>query len=162
MKSLRELELTKVIVMSEAAVERFQSALARLLDGKPERVKASGRLTLNKINREAGLGQSYIHKFKDFIKDVANPAIAKYNAKLDTPQPPQAKDSDKEDGGEVDKLREELKREKGLKDKYRKELNDVKTINEELEKLNKSLMFRVYELQEEFGERVYEIAERKK
>ncbi|HCG7279379.1 TPA: hypothetical protein NJ358_000105 [Vibrio parahaemolyticus] len=148
--------------MSEAAVERFQSALDRLLDGKPERVKASGRLTLNKINREAGFGQSYIHKFKKFIKVTANPAIEKYNRELDNPQSPQKETSEQGDMSEIDKLRAELEREKELKDKYRKELNDVKKINKELETLNKSLMFRVYELQEEFGERVYEIADRKK
>ncbi|HCE1261403.1 TPA: hypothetical protein NJ132_000382 [Vibrio parahaemolyticus] len=148
--------------MSEAAVERFQSALERLLDGKPERVKASGRLTLNKINREAGFGQSYIHKFKKFIEEIANPAIKKYNRELDNPQSPQKETSEQGDMSEIDKLRAELEREKELKDKYRKELNDVKKINKELETLNKSLMFRVYELQEEFGERVYEIAERKK
>ncbi|WHT04836.1 hypothetical protein [Vibrio parahaemolyticus] len=148
--------------MSEAAVERFQSALDRLLDGKPERVKASGRLTLNKINREAGFGQSYIHKFKKFIEVTANPAIEKYNRELDNPQSPQKETSEQGDMSEIDKLRAELEREKELKDKYRKELNDVKKINKELETLNKSLMFRVYELQEEFGERVYEIADRKK
>ncbi|MFW1429729.1 hypothetical protein ACEV94_02280 [Vibrio parahaemolyticus] len=148
--------------MSEAAVERFQSALDRLLDGKPERVKASGRLTLNKINREAGFGQSYIHKFKKFIEEIANPAIEKYNRELDNPQSPQKETSEQGDMSEIDKLRAELEREKELKDKYRKELNDVKKINKELETLNKSLMFRVYELQEEFGERVYEIADRKK
>ncbi|HFQ5440680.1 TPA: hypothetical protein ACGUPU_001705 [Vibrio vulnificus] len=148
--------------MSEAAVERLQSALDRLLDGKPERVKASGRLTLNKINREAGFGQSYIHKFKKFIEEIANPAIEKYNRELDNPQSPQKETSEQGDMSEIDKLRAELEREKELKDKYRKELNDVKKINEELETLNKSLMFRVYELQEEFGERVYEIVDRKK
>ncbi|MCK8077654.1 hypothetical protein MSG34_15930 [Vibrio sp. 1CM2L] len=148
--------------MSSAAVDKFQSALDRLLDSKPERVKASGRLTLNKINREAGFAQSYIHKFKTFIKEIANPAIENYNRELDNSQSHQKEISKQGDISQIDKLRTELEREKELKDKYRKELNDVKNINKELETLNKSLMFRVYDLQEEFGERVYEIAERKK
>ncbi|HAS8621967.1 TPA: hypothetical protein I7784_16885 [Vibrio vulnificus] len=65
--------------MSKPDVERLQDALDRLLVGNPERVKVTRRITLNKINREAGFANSYIYKFKSFINDVANPAIEKYN-----------------------------------------------------------------------------------
>lgn len=38
---------------------RLHAALDRLLKNKPIKVKASGKLTPNKINNEAGLGNSY-------------------------------------------------------------------------------------------------------
>lgn len=141
---------------------QLQDALDRLVKGKPERVKATGRLSLNKINQEAGLGHSYIHKFKPFINDVANPAIEKYNKELDAPSLVSQEASNPEDMSDVDKLKKELSREKNLKKKYANERDDLKEQNKILEGLNKSLMFRVYELQEEFGERVYEVSGHRK
>ncbi|EDM64706.1 hypothetical protein PE36_22625, partial [Moritella sp. PE36] len=56
-------ELTETQKLTEA---RLRDALQRLLDGVPTKTKAAGLLTLNKVNKEAGLGHSYIHKFTDF------------------------------------------------------------------------------------------------
>ena len=44
---------------------RLREAINRLIEGKPEKVKPSGKITLNRINNEAGLSASYIHKFPD-------------------------------------------------------------------------------------------------
>lgn len=144
--------------MSKTAVERLQDALDRLLAGKPERVKATGRITLNKINLEAGFGQSYIHKFKSFITDVANPAIEKYNNNLGKPDlVSQSVTPSSEEISVVDKLKADLKREENLKNKYRKERDDLKAKLREQEALNNTLMYRVYELQEEFGPLVHEM-----
>lgn len=129
---------------------RLEAALKRLEDGTPKIVKQSGKLSLNKINNEAGLGHSYIHKFTDFVRDEANPRIKAYNEKLSALI---SKGQAIENGGgelsEVDKLKADLKREKGLKEKYRKELDDAKECKKEVEQLNVSLMFRLYELQNE-------------
>ncbi|MFQ3249265.1 MAG: hypothetical protein ACI9O6_001069 [Glaciecola sp.] len=126
---------------------RLREALHRLLEGKPQRLKKVGKLSLNKINNEAGLGHSYIHKFPDFVRDVANPAIKKYNENYD----PQVAEllSEKVELSDTEKFRVKLKKEKGLKDDYRSELNEVKAMNKALEELNSSLMFRIYDLQEE-------------
>lgn len=146
------------------AIERLQNALDRLLAGNPQRVKAKGRLTLNKINREAGFGQSYIHKFKSFINDIANPAIKKYNNSLDNSKIDSlstlSAETETETSTEaiiVDKLKADLKREINLKVKYRKERDDLDARLKELETLNNSLMYRVYELQEELGSSIYKI-----
>ncbi|CAH1217860.1 conserved hypothetical protein [Vibrio harveyi] len=148
--------------MSKLAVERLQEALDRLLEGKPERVKATGRLTLNKINREAGFGQSYIHKFKSFINETANPAIDEYNSNLNrthlehlSTSPTSVKASI------VDKLKVDLKREENLKVKYRKERDDLNARVKELEGINNTLMYRLYELQEELHSPVYEMNDKK-
>lgn len=126
---------------------RLHAALHRLLEGKPERVKKTGKLSLNKINNEAGLGHSYIHKFDDFVSNVANPAIEKYNNEYDRAL--FDVEASEQDQSEVAKLKSKLKKEKELKEKYRKQRDDAITCQKELEKLNSTLMFRVYELQDE-------------
>lgn len=132
----------------EVTEGRLRAALQRLLDGKPERIKKVGKLSLNKINNEAGLGHSYIHKFKDFVENEAKPAIEEFNKNYD-PLVEVLKSEVTEDLSEVEKLRAKLKKEKALKDQYRNELDEVKQVNKMLEQQNSSLMFRLYELQEE-------------
>ncbi len=108
--------------------------------------KPGGKLSLNKINNEAGLGHSYIHKFTEFVENEATPKIKSYNKTLDS------KDSIESpiQGGltDVEKLKSELKRERALKERYRKERDDSRVALVEVEQLNSTLMFRVHELQE--------------
>lgn len=58
------------------------NAFQRLLDGKPLHVKATGKLTLNRINNDAQLVNSYVHKFKEFVA-YAKPVIEEYNLNRD-------------------------------------------------------------------------------
>ncbi len=133
---------------TEVTEGRLKAALQRLLDGKPERINKVGKLSLNKINKEAGLGHSYIHKFKAFIENEANPAIKKYNQCYD-PQAEKLKLESETDSCEVDRLKAKLKKQEALKEQYRKEREEYKKINKILEQQNSSLMFRIYELQNE-------------
>ncbi|EJE8579504.1 hypothetical protein M5219_002388 [Vibrio vulnificus] len=159
--ALTKQEALKKLVEEERELsgeERLHKALERLTGvdgGKPLRTKEKGYLTLNKINKESGLGHSYIHKFKKFIDDVAAPAIKKYNEKLDNPESlDQVADLDKID--ELEQIKAELRLQTELKDAYRKERDEVIIINDQLEALNKSLMFRVYELQQQQTDSVIE------
>lgn len=160
--STEELKNLKQEEKSLSAEEKLKKALERLQAGKPVRTKAKGRLTLNKINNEAGLGRSYIHKFKQFVENVANPAIEAFNDNLDTIDHDERLFSESEDMSELDKLRAELNRERELKVEYRRERDEANAINTELETLNKSLMFRVYELQEQLSAEVLEFEHHKK
>lgn len=128
---------------------RFRAALERLLKGEPTRTKAAGKLTFNKINNEAGAGHSYINKplFKDF-RDEIKPEIDEYNRKK----------YEALEGGIVlpevnltpeEKLKIELKREIGLKELYRQERDDARKAKSELEAMHNTLLFRIYDLQEE-------------
>ncbi len=144
------------------ALDELKKALERLLAGNPVRTKAKGRLTLNQINNEADLEQSYIHKFKDFVENVANPAIEKYNGSLGYSEQSEQMTSGSKDMSELDKLRSELNRERELKVEYRRERDEALAINTELETLNKSLMFRVFELQEQLSAEVVEFEHHKK
>lgn len=149
----------KVLIQEEKSLsgeEKLKKALERLQNGKPLRTKVKGRLTLNKINNEAGLGRSYIHKFKEFVDRVANPAIEAYNTALDSPKLTDLDLPLTESMSEIDTLREELVRQVALKEDYRREKDELIAINDELEKLNKSLMFRVFELQQELANNVVE------
>lgn len=157
-----ELKKLKQEERSLSALEKLQKALCRLQNGKPLRTKAKGQLTLNKINNEAGLGRSYIHKFKDFVEKIANPAIERYNSSLDALEQSQQMATKLKDISEIDKLRAELNLEKELKVGYRRERDEALAINTTLETLNKSLMFRIYELQEQLSAEVVEYEHHKK
>lgn len=125
---------------------RLRAALQRLLEGNPERIKKTDNLSLNKINKEAGLGHSYIHKFKEFVVNEANPAITEFNAKERAEIEAHVNEDDLTQDS---KLKLKLKKEVLLKEQYRKERDDAKQIIKALEKQNSSLIFRLYELQEE-------------
>lgn len=124
------------------------NAFQRLLDGKPIHVKAAGKLTLNRINNEAQLGNSYVHKFKAFVA-YARPVIDEYNLnrdkamitdldiELDVPLP------------KLDRLKHELKKANELKDKYRVQRNNAVEARKQLEAENARLRFRVFDLQQE-------------
>lgn len=127
---------------------RLRAALQRLLDGKPERLTKVGKLSLNKVNKEAGLGHSYIHKFEDFVKNEAQPAIEEFNKNY-APLAEHLKAGSMQDLSEMDRLRSKLKKEIRLKEQYRKERDEAKQVNKKLEQQNSSLIFRVYELQED-------------
>lgn len=129
------------------ALARLRAALERLTSGKPEKVSPSGKLTLNRINKEAGLGHSYIHKFEDFVEHEAKPAIEAFNANYDPVKAKLLLNND--ELTETEELKLKLKKEVALKEQYRQERNDIRAINKELETQNSSLMFRLYELQEQ-------------
>jgi hypothetical protein len=129
--------------------QRFRQALQRLLDGNPTRTKSSGKLTLNKVNNEAGAGHSYINKsnFKA-LRDEFKPTIDGYNEKKNKAL----------EGGVVlpeiiltieENLKIELKREIGLKKQYKKERDDALKAKKELEGMHNTLLYRIYDLQEE-------------
>lgn len=134
----------------ELTEARLKEALQRLLDGCPIRTKSSGRLSLNKINNEAGCGNSYINHFTDFVRDEAKPAIKKYNETRE-----KAIEGDivltKVELSEKEVFRVELQREKRLKERYRHERDDARKAKEQLEALNNTLMFRLFDLQEELS-----------
>ncbi|EPP2131810.1 hypothetical protein ACUNB4_004705 [Vibrio alginolyticus] len=161
-KDFIEKDADPAIEEYNGALDELKKALERLLAGKPVRTKAKDRLTLNKINNEADLEQNYIHKCKDFVENVANPAIEKYNGSMGYSEQSEQITSGSKDMSELDKLRAELNRERELKNEYRWERDEALAINTKLETLNKSLMFRVYELQEQLSAEVVEFEHHKK
>ena len=122
----------------------FHQALKRLLSGTPTRVKVTGKLTLNKINNEAGLRHSYIYKFDSFV-EYANPIIEKFNEEPinDDIIPP----SNSDNLTELEKLRQELKHEKKLKNEYRLDKKDLQKRFDLLEEKYQNVVYQLFLLQ---------------
>jgi hypothetical protein len=132
---------------SNKAEGLLSNAMQRLLDGKPLKVKAKGKLTLNRINNEAGFGNSYIHKFKSFVAYV-KPLIEEFNLNREKAM---LTGLDMEVGvqlSEIDTLKSKLKKAEALKDKYRRERDDAIEARKIMEHKYSELMFRTYDLQE--------------
>ena len=132
---------------------RLIEALERLLKGIPRNVKAKGKLTLNKINNEAKLGNSYVHKFPDFVA-YAKPLIDEYNQNRDkamtTGLDVEINDVELD---EVDKLKTQLRKALELKDRYRLERDNAVEARQQLEHKYSELMFHAHELQEDLNNR---------
>lgn len=124
------------------------NAFQRLLDGKPLHVKATGKLTLNRINNEALLGNSYVHKFKEFVA-YAKPVIDEYNLNRDKAMTTGLDIELDVPLSEFDGLKRQLKKANELKDKYRVQRNNAIEARKQLEAENARLRFRVFELQQE-------------
>lgn len=123
---------------------RLKNALERIIAGTAKNVKITGKLTLNKINTEAGLGNSYIHKFPEFIA-YATPIINRFNESKSE----FSNNLNFSTSSEIQELRKAKAREQRLKIKYRDERDDAKQALKLLEVEVNLLMFRLYELQEE-------------
>lgn len=132
---------------------RLREALERLLNGTPRNVKAKGKLTLNKVNNEAKLGNSYVHKFPEFVS-YAKPLIDEYNQNRDKAM---TKGLDVEISGveldQVDKLKAQLKKALELKERYRLERDNAVEARQQLEHKYSELMFHAHELQEDLNNR---------
>ena len=124
------------------------NAFQRLLNGKPLHVKATGELTLNRINNEALLGNSYVHKFKEFVA-YAKPVIDEYNLNRDKAMTTGLDIELDVPLSELDRLKHQLKKANELKDKYRVQRNNTIEARKQLEAENARLLFRVFELQQE-------------
>jgi hypothetical protein len=126
---------------------KLRDALMRLIHRKPSILKSSGTITLNKINNEAGLGHSYVYKFPDFIS-YALPIIQKHNEEKDLEHSGTIENKKLDS---YENLKKQLQREKRLKETYRLERDNAKVILKQLQSHNSTLMFRLYELQDELS-----------
>ena len=133
----------------EITKARLKEALDRLLEGHPVKATKKGLLTLNKINIEAGLGNSYIHKFPEFV-EYAKPLIKKHNEEVSIAVETSALDNNNQLSKE-EILRTELRRERELKKRYKQERDDARITELKLQELNSVLMFRLHELQDEIN-----------
>ncbi|GHX20455.1 hypothetical protein N5094_07135 [Shewanella putrefaciens] len=127
---------------SEVTLSELNSSLERLLSGNPERTKPDGRISIKRINDEAGLSRGAIYYYKDFI-ETAKKAIEKHK-------------SDKVEGADSvtaltpeQKLKQQMDKEKRLKEDYRDQARGLEGLNDALVIQNVSLAFRCMELQHE-------------
>ncbi|MCG9635038.1 hypothetical protein L1D12_06940 [Vibrio parahaemolyticus] len=124
------------------------NALQRLLDGQPVNVKAKGRLTLNRVNCEAKLGNSYIYKFPDFV-EYSKPIIAEFNDKRDKAMAEGVGIDLDIPLSEIENLKAKLNKSVELKKQYREQRDTAIKARKELEAENARLIYRLFELQQE-------------
>lgn len=131
----------------DATLQRLENALERLKRGMPEKTKADGKISVKRINDEAGLSRGAIYYYKEFVRK-AKAEIAVFNE-----DSRKSAAIDKIDANETteSKLRKERDSEKRLKNDYREQLNSYKQLTDEVVKENVSLAFRCMELQDEIN-----------
>jgi hypothetical protein len=117
---------------TEFTLQRLKEALNRLKEGKPEHTKADGKISILRINDEAGLSRGAIYYYKNFVKQ-AKAEIRIYNESKQT--------LDVIDGlepryGELERLRQSRNKEKQLKEKYREELKNFRVLSDEVVQQN--------------------------
>jgi hypothetical protein len=136
--------------MSSLAESRLHEALERLLQGSPRIVKATGKLSLNKVNNEADLGHSYVYneQFINFV-NYANPLMDEYNLNRDKVMATGLDIDIVPPLPETDTLKSKLKKAEELKDKYRIERDNAKVARQLIEGMYSELLVKAYGLQEE-------------
>lgn len=131
----------------DATLQRLEDALERLKRSEPERTKSDGKISIKRINDEAGLSRGAIYYYKEFVRE-AKSEIAVFNednrksAAIDKIEANETAES---------KLRKERDSEKRLKNDYREQLKSYKQLTDEVVKENVSLAFRCMELQDEIN-----------
>lgn len=125
--------------------DRLNAALHRLLEGRPIRTKADGRISISRINQEAGLSQGAIYYYKEFV-ETAREAIKRHQRALLIQDGSAQSVTSK---GPANSLVDAVKTERRLKNQYRIQRDDLKASMDRLVITNVSLAFRVLELEDE-------------
>lgn len=131
----------------EFTLQRLRDAFERLRAGKPERTKADGKVSIKRVNDEAGLSQGAIYYYKAYVEEL--------RAEIRIIEAEREKRQVVDDMGLnlsiESKLRLERDREKRLKIEYRDQVKNLKQLSDKIIAENVSLAFRCRELQDELS-----------
>lgn len=131
----------------EFTVQRLKDAFERLKAGRPERTKPDGKLSIKRVNDEAGLSQGAIYYYKAYVQELrAEIGVIEAERKKR-----QVIDDLELNLSTEAKLRLERDREKRLKVEYRDQAKNLKQLADKIVAENVSLAFRCKELQDELN-----------
>lgn len=116
---------------------RLEQALERLLEGKPERTPNDGRLSLSRINKEAGLSSGGIYYYDDFVQKARKLLHERKQDNSISPVP-----SGK---ASVGKIRDQRDKERELKERYRAQRDSIKEFCDQVMAKNAQLEFALFE-----------------
>jgi hypothetical protein len=116
---------------------RLEQALERLIDGKPLKTKADGRISLKRINDEAGLSSGGIYYYSAFV-EKANGIIETAKRKVVNGKRYQYKQFEQ-------KLRDQRDKERQLKEHYRAQRDQIKLFSDQIVAHNAQLEFTLFE-----------------
>ena len=127
--------------------QRLRDALQRILNGKPERTNADGKISLFRINMEAGCSRGLIYKYPDIIIDIKL-AIEQQKVKRqrDSILKNQLSGADKEV-----KLKAKCDKQEKLKREYRNQRDNYQALADDAVKRENLLLFKCHELQIELN-----------
>lgn len=127
--------------------QRLRDALQRLLDGKPERTRADNKISLSRINKEAGCSHGLIYKYPEVMID-AKVAIEQHKTKQ---QSESILESLSADIDKITKLKAERDKQEQLKRDYRVQRDNYQAMADDAVKRENQLLFRCHELQIELN-----------
>ena len=116
---------------------QLDQALHRLLEGAPERTPNDGRISLSRINKEAGLSSGGIYHYEDFV-EYARSIIDKRKQKEQSTGRSLSKVSEQ-------RLRQQRDKEKQLKESYREQRDNIKAFCDQVITKNAQLEFALFE-----------------
>jgi hypothetical protein len=122
---------------------RLEQALERLIDGKPLKTKSDGRISLKRINDEAGLSSGGIYYYSSFV-EKANGIIETAKRKVVDGKRVQHKQFEH-------KLREQRDKEKQLKERYKGQRDQIKAFSDLVVAHNAQLEFTLFEALEKIS-----------
>lgn len=132
---------------------RLEQALQRLVDGAPVKTKPDGRISLKRINDEAGLSSGGIYYYSSFVERAKK--IIQFNRQ-------QSCDSKKEVNlAREKKLRDQRDQQKRLKEKYKEQLDQIKKFSDQVIAHNAQLEFTLFEALEKISYLEQELAHHK-
>lgn len=124
-------------------IQRLESALNRLIEGKPERTPNDGKLSLSRINQEAGLSSGGIYYYEGFV--------AKAKQEIDNLKSIKTSNSSVSGKISIDKLRAQRDKERELKERYKSQRDEIKKFCDQVIAKNANLELSLFEALERIG-----------
>ena len=132
--------------MSNDTLISLKAAFQRLKNGLPIRTKNDGKISLHRINSEAGVSRGAIYYYCDFITETKKEILElEKEGKENVHQ--SKTDIETKFEERLKKLRKSRDNEKRLKDKYRAEAKQYQDFADGIAKINTTLAFKCLELQ---------------
>lgn len=129
---------------------RLEQALERLLNGVPERTPNDGRVSLSRINQEAGLSSGGIYYYDEFVQKAKKTI---HERKLDN-----AMSTVVSGKASVDKMRAQRDKERELKERYKSQRDNIKVFCDQIIAKNAQLEFSLFEAFDKIDELEREVS----
>lgn len=124
-------------IRGKSTIARLEQALERLLEEKPERTPNDGRLSLSRINKEAGLSSGGIYYYDEFVQKAKRVI---HERKLDV-----SISSVVSSKVTVDKMKAQRDKERELKERYRSQRDNIKEFCDQVIAKSAQLEFALFE-----------------
>lgn len=126
---------------SDTTLSLLEDALQRLIDGQPQRISKTRRISVRAVEEEAGKGDGSAYYYSDFIDKVKKTQI-----RSKTLNPNSSLDK------KISDLQKKLKKEIQIKQKYKLQLEDARLNLSILATQHNEFMLEILQLRERIAE----------